>query len=135
MDKKPKYKKLYLRCTFSDAEMAGLAEVMAEKTQEIRLIEATAKAAAIQFKSEKEAAQNEIDNAARKYRDGYEMRDVECEEVINFEAGMVSYYRVDNGQLVKERAITEEDRQLELSSVTGCGADTKLFMSSEKSAM
>ena len=77
MATKAQYKKLFLRCSFTDAEMADIASTMADKTQELKRIDANAKAAAAQFKSDKESAQNEIDNAARKYRDGYEMRDVE----------------------------------------------------------
>ena len=109
MDQKAKYKKLYLRCTFTDAEMSELAGTMADKTQELKRIDANAKAAAAQFKSDKEAAQNEIDNAARKYRDGYEMRDVECEETVDFDSGVVRYWRCDNGELAQERKLTNED--------------------------
>lgn len=115
--KKTKYKKLYLRCTFTDKEMADLASVMADKTQELKRIDANAKAAAAQFKSDKESAQNEIDNAARKYRDGYEMRDVECEETLDFESGVVRYWRSDNGDLAQERKMSNEERQMCLEDV------------------
>lgn len=114
---KQKFKKLYLRCTFTDAEMADLASTMADKTQELKRIDANAKAAAAQFKSDKEAAQNEIDNAARRYRDGYEMRDVECEETVDFESGVVRYWRCDNGDLAQERKLTNEERQMRLDEI------------------
>lgn len=117
MDNKPKYKKLYLRCTFSDAEMMDLAGTMADKTQELKRIDANAKAAAAQFKGDKESTQNEIDNAARKYRDGYEMRDVECEETVDFESGVVRYWRTDNGDLAQERKLTNEERQMRLDEI------------------
>lgn len=125
MDQKAKYKKLYLRCAFTDAEMGELAATMADKTQELKRIDANAKAAAAQFKSDKESAQNEIDNAARKYRDGYEMRDVECEETVDFEAGVVRYWRCDNGELAQQRQLTNEERQMRLDEIEtekdGCG--------------
>lgn len=117
MDQKAKYKKLYLRCTFTDAEMGELAATMADKTQELKRIDANAKAAAAQFKSDKESAQNEIDNAARKYRDGYEMRDVECEETVDFESGVVRYWRCDTGDLAQERKLTNEERQMRLDEI------------------
>ena len=117
MEKKTKFKKLYLRCTFTNEEMAGLATIMADKTQQLKGIEQNAKAAAAQFKSDKEAAQNEIDSAARKYRDGYEMRDVECEEFPDFENGVVRYWRTDNGELAQEKKMTNEERQMRLDEI------------------
>jgi hypothetical protein len=114
---KTKYKKLFLRCNFTDAEMAEIASTMADKTQELKRIDANAKAAAAQFKSDKESAQNEIDNAARKYRDGYEMRDVECEETVDFEAGVVRYWRCDNGEQAQVRQLTNEERQMRLDEI------------------
>lgn len=112
-----KFKKMYLRCIFTDKEMAEIASTMADKAQELKRIDANAKAAAAQFKSDKEAAQNEIDNAARKYRDGYEMRDVECEETVDFESGVVRYWRTDNGDLAQERKIANEERQMRLDEI------------------
>ena len=97
--------------------MADIALTMADKTQELKRIDANAKAAAAQFKSDKEAAQNEIDNAARRYRDGYEMRDVECEETVDFESGVVRYWRCDNGDLAQERKLTNEERQMRLDEI------------------
>lgn len=117
MEKKTKFKKLYLRCTFTNEEMAGLATIMADKTQQLKGIEQNAKAAAAQFKSDKEAAQNEIDSAARKYRDGYEMRDVECEEVPDFTNGVIRYWRTDNGELGQEKKMTNEERQMRLDEI------------------
>lgn len=114
---KQKFKKLFLRCTFSDSEMMDIAATMADKTQELKRIDANAKAAAAQFKSDKEAAQNEVDGAARKYRDGYEMRDVECEETVDFESGVVRYWRCDNGDLAQERKLTNEERQMRLDEI------------------
>jgi hypothetical protein len=116
---KTTYKKLYLRCTFTESEMSDLAATMADKTQELKRIDANAKAAAAQFKSDKEAAQNAIDNAARKYRDGYEMRDVECEETLDFESGVVRYWRTDNGDLAQERKMSNEERQMRLDEIAG----------------
>lgn len=114
---KQKFKKLFLRCTFSEKEMADIALTMADKTQELKRIDANAKAAAAQFKSDKEAAQNEVDGAARKYRDGHEMRDVECEETVDFESGVVRYWRCDNGDLAQERKLTNEERQMRLDEI------------------
>lgn len=75
-----------------------------------------------QFKAEKEATQREIDGAARLYRDGYEMRDVECEETVDFEAGVVRYWRCDNGEQAQVRQLTNEERQMRLDELEGVAA-------------
>ncbi len=111
------YKKLYLRCNLTDKEMSDLALAMANKAQQLKQIDQNAKAAAAQFKGEKEAAQSELDAAAGKYRDGYEMRNVECEEIVDFERGVVRYWRCDNGDMAQERKLTNEERQMRLDEI------------------
>lgn len=106
------FKKLLLRCELTDDEKAELAGTMAEKTQQLHRIDANAKSAAAQFKAEKEATQSEIDNAARLYRDGYEMRDVECEEVMDYVGGYVRCYRCDTGAMAHERRMSNSERQM-----------------------
>lgn len=114
---KVKYKKLYLKYQFNEKEHGELAMTMAEKSQELKQIEQNAKAAASQFKSEKEGAQGELDSAARKYKDGYEMRDIECEEVADFENGVVRLFRTDNGEMAQERRMSNEERQMCLDEI------------------
>ena len=106
------FKKLLLRCELTDDEKANLAGNMAEKTQQLHRIDANAKSAAAQFKAEKEATQSEIDNAARLYRDGYEMLDVECEEVMDYVGGYVRCYRCDTGAMAHERRMSNSERQM-----------------------
>lgn len=106
------FKKLLLRCELTHDEKAELAGTMAEKTQQLHRIDANAKSAAAQFKAEKESTQREIDDAARLYRDGYEMRDVECEEVMDYVDGYVRCYRCDTGDLAQERRMSNAERQM-----------------------
>lgn len=114
---KIKYKKLFLKYTFSEKENSELAMVMAEKNQELRQIDQKAKTAAAQFKSEKERAQGELDSSASKYKDGYEMRDIECEEIPDFENGVIRFWRTDNGELAQEKRMTNEERQMRLDEI------------------
>jgi hypothetical protein len=114
---KVKYKKLYLKYTYTEKEQGEIAMIMAEKSQELKRIDQNAKTAAAQFKSEKEGAQGELDGAARRYKDGYEMRDIECEEVTDFEEGVIRYYRTDNGEMAQVRKMTNEERQMRLDEI------------------
>lgn len=117
MAKKVKYKKLYLKYIYTEKEQGEIAMIMAEKSQELKRIDQNAKTAAAQFKSEKEGAQGELDGAARRYKDGYEMRDIECEEVTDFEEGVIRYYRTDNGEMAQVRKMTNEERQMRLGEI------------------
>jgi hypothetical protein len=114
---KVKYKKLYLKYIYTEKEQGEVAMIMAEKSQELKRIDQNAKTAAAQFKSEKEGAQGELDGAARRYKDGYEMRDIECEELADFDNGVIRYWRTDNGELAQERKMTNEERQMRLDEI------------------
>lgn len=54
---------------------------------------------------------------------GVETRDVECIEVKNFDRNRVEYYL--DGEIVKERDLTEDDRQLELDAASAAKGKKK----------
>lgn len=124
---KTKYKKLFLKYTFTEKEHSELAMVMAEKSQELKQIDQKAKTAAAQFKSEKEQAQGELDSSASKYKDGYEMRDIECEEVPDFEEGVIRLFRTDNGELAQVKKMSNEERQMRLDEIDTANAKAALL--------
>jgi len=114
---KRKLKKMLLRYTFTTEEQADLAMIMAEKNQELKSVQQSKRTAVAQFKSDEERVQSEIDNAARRYKDGYEMRDIECEEFPDFDEGVIRYYRTDNNELAQVHKMTNEDRQMRLDEI------------------
>lgn len=108
---------MLLRYTFTTEEQADLAMIMAEKNQELKSVQQSKRTAVAQFKSDEERVQSEIDNAARRYKDGYEMRDIECEEFPDFDEGVIRYYRTDNNELAQVHKMTNEDRQMRLDEI------------------
>ena len=56
-----------------------------------------------------------IRELSRKIRDGFENRDVDCLEVFNWEEGKVSCTRLDTGEEIWHRSITDQERQQTMS--------------------
>lgn len=109
---KVEYKKVWCAYSFSTDEMVEIAKELAIKTQLIPEIENNAKKAAAQFKEQLLNAKSEQDTAARKYKDGYEMRDIECIVDRDFETGEVRFVRTDTGEVAKREKMTMAERQM-----------------------
>lgn len=67
-----------------------------------------------QLKSEITGHEMKVQSICRKVNNGYEYRDIDCEEKHNFAQGVVTITRLDTGEMVKERAMTEDERQKDL---------------------
>jgi hypothetical protein len=57
---------------------------------------------------------SEMRDHARAVREGREFRDVACERVYNWTVGSVQDVRLDTGEVIAERAMTEAERQKSL---------------------
>lgn len=67
-----------------------------------------------QYKSEQKKFEAEIASLAEKLNSGWEMRNVGCREVRDFNTGSVYVFREDTEELIEERAMSAEERQAEL---------------------
>lgn len=101
----------YLKHVFSVDEKKELATILAEKVLELQGCEDEKKAIMSQFKSKIDQTQAEINSAASKLRSGYEMRVTECEIIPDYENKVFCYYRTDNSELVRKKAMTQDDLQ------------------------
>ena len=72
------------------------------------------KEAASQFKANIENIENELQVLAAHVRNKYEYRDVECDVIPDFKSGVVVTVRNDTGEVIDERPMTAEERQLKL---------------------
>lgn len=70
------------------------------------------KAVADEFKGLR-AEQQEISAALREQITQGNVQQMMCEEIKDFGAGTVKYFRLDTKELIDQRKITEEDNQLE----------------------
>ena len=94
--------------------MQRIAEHLAIKTQELESLEDERKAVASSYKERIETCQMQMRRAARQYKDGFEMRDLECMVTRDYDTGTVSYVRTDNGECALIRPMTAGERQMRL---------------------
>lgn len=64
-----------------------------------------------QLKAEIESHSTRALNLARKINNGYEYRDVECVTDLNFTKNSATVTRLDTGEVVEKRAMTDDERQ------------------------
>jgi hypothetical protein len=109
---KTEYKNIWCQYSFSPEEMTEIARELAIKTQLVPEIENNAKKAAAQFKEQLLNAKSEQDRAARLYKDGYEMRDIECFVERDFDTGEIKYIRTDTGETARVEKMSMAERQM-----------------------
>lgn len=71
------------------------------------------------FKSRLERCEAEQNRLSVLLNNGYELRDVECEVISDFKSGQISVVRLDTGEEVEVRPMTEEERQRDLPISSG----------------
>jgi hypothetical protein len=103
-----------LRCDLSHEEKLLRGEVIGHKLNELGRIQAAKKEAASSYKAQEEAAQGTVSVMGRALASGYEMRDVECRILMDFKNATVAYERCDTNEIVEERRMTVQERQMRL---------------------
>lgn len=144
---KRNYKMIECKVMLDAEEIEAAAETLAKKTLELDEIELQKKASNASFKERAERISGEIRTASRLYRDKFDMRDVECEVVKDYEFGEVHYVRTDTFEVAKREMMSHAERQMHLDEITPDVEDepeksddeirreneTKRMMASEKS--
>lgn len=102
----------YLKYTFSEPELKELAQRIARGIQQKKSKEDEKKAVMAQFKSVIDALTSEIGDDSQRLTNGYEMRNTECEMIWHSPSqGFCCMYRVDTGELVRQRRMNSEETQ------------------------
>ena len=99
---------------FDKDELAVLGKTLAEKHGDRDTILSAKKVTNDDFKKKLSEIEAEISEAARKRREGYEMKPKECVAHRNPEKKCVEWVDPDTGAVVREDRFTDEDYQLEL---------------------
>ncbi|MFO7596042.1 MAG: hypothetical protein R6W92_06820 [Desulfocurvibacter africanus] len=96
---------------FTEDEMKKLAETMSAQHLLAGQLEDEKKSVQQSYKLKIDSAMASAMDAAGKYRDGYEMRDHECERVYDYESDppMVRFVEVDTGKEIVSRRMTHEE--------------------------
>ena len=103
-----------LKCFLTDSELKAQAETMAQSLSQIQSLESDLKSLKKQIESDIAAAQGALNSAVEKFRSGWEMRTIECEVTKDFETNTITVKRLDTMEVVRERAMTSEERQMAL---------------------
>ena len=111
---KVEYKTVWTKYTFNNVELRDIAETLAIKIQDKEAIEEQKKSVMSSFKEKIESVTTEINAAAWKYKDRYEMKDIECFVERDFVNGEVRYVRTDNGEIAEKKKMTMADRQMHI---------------------
>jgi hypothetical protein len=101
--------RLELKHSFSDAEKAGILDLLSRKHEEKESLAAQAKSSAKQWKGRIDEVQLKITELSQKGRDGFELRPTDVRVVLNKKKKKKTLYRVDNDELIEERDMTDHD--------------------------
>jgi hypothetical protein len=99
---------------FTPGELKVVAEEMAAQVEALDMVESDKKEANDQFKDKIERHKRLIKEAARKINTGQEQRLIDCTVDKDHVQNVVRVFRLDTHELVEERAMTKEERQLSL---------------------
>ena len=99
----------YLKCLFTREEKEGLSDELVRKIGELREKEGRKKAIVKSLDSEMAAMEMQISELARKFKDGYEYRDVPCERIYDYAEGKKYTTRMDNGEIIKVVMLTADE--------------------------
>lgn len=124
---------LVVRHEFSTDEKLVIAGELAAAYSLQQGLAEEKKSAAAQFKERESALEAKVGSLSRSYQTGFEMQNVKCRLVWDEpNVGEVSYYDPE-GKLVKTRAMTDSERQLELQLDQGEKTDEEAQRSVEQS--
>lgn len=103
----------------SAAEVAQRADDMAVKLAAIGELEERRKNVAAEFKEQIDTLRTEVGLLARQVRERSEQRDVECDLLLDFEAGTAELVRRDTGEVLGSRPLSPAEKQGNLFHMSG----------------
>lgn len=125
----------YLRCEFTDAEIAEAAKELARANSRKASIEQQKKDVDAQLKSEIVAQETIIGRLAAQINTGSEYRNIECRlELDTPEPGKKRVVRLDTGEEVSVKPMTDSDRQMVLDLESQAGAAEELDRATKEMA-
>ena len=104
----------FLRYHFDEDEKKDLAQVMAQSVIKGRDLEEEKKAIVSQYASQINEANAKANSAAQKLASGFEMRTIDCEELWDLDVKTITIIRLDTGEEVRERTMTNRECQQDM---------------------
>jgi len=106
--------KEYLKCLLTEKEKTELSAKIAKAISDRTSAEAKLKEVSASIKAQIAQLDAEISEKALQINNGYEYRNVECRMDKDYRLGSVTITRLDTGEVIRERPMTAEERQMEL---------------------
>ena len=106
--------KEYLKCQLTEKEKTELSAQIAKAISDRASAEAKLKEVSASIKAQIAQLDAEISEKALQINNGYEYRNVECRMDKDYRLGTVTITRLDTGEVIRERPMTAEERQMEL---------------------
>ncbi len=108
----------WLKYTFTEEEKKKISEELAQGVVQKESLELKKKDVVSQIKSEIDAIESRVHTLSRNINQGYEFRNVECEEIKDYETRKVKIYRLDTDEYVRDRNMTPDELQMEFNEKT-----------------
>ena len=106
--------KEYLKCQLTEKEKTELSAKIAKAISDRASAEAKLKEVSTSIKAQIAQLDAEISEKALQINNGYEYRNVECRMDKDYRLGAMTITRLDTGEVIRERPMTSEERQMEL---------------------
>ena len=121
-----------LQYQYTSKEIHDMGVELARKHNEQTEAEQRMKSAAQQMKDAVERVKLDISVLSRKVSNGFEYRDIECEEKKDFLDCKFTVARLDTGEVVEERALRDEERQREMDLDEAAASESKTDVKTEE---
>jgi len=104
----------HLPCELGEKDKAEAADRLAKALEQAESFALEHKSVTGGFKSRTGALNEQIHRLMVNVRDGVEMRSIDCELRLNYTKLTATLVRKDTGEVVEERPMTSEEKQMEL---------------------
>ena len=113
----------YVRHYLTDEERLEISNKMSEAIIEKTNLEADLKTVHSQFKSRIQETMGQIGTLAQKLNSGWEMREIQCRVIKDYNEGVVRFESIETDEIVDERAMSLDERQMKLGDEVGDGQE------------
>lgn len=103
-----------LPCELMPSEVESKSAELAREVKRHGELELEKKTAVAEFSAQLKESDRRIGELAEEVRERREYREVMCAERVGFPANVVEIYRLDTGEVVRKRPLTEDERQTEM---------------------
>ena len=100
-----------LKCQLTSDELLAAGLSLAEALEREEALENEKKAVTDQFKAQITEVTAQVTVKRNLVQNKYEYRPTDCEEIHDFTKSVVNIYRLDTGELINQRAMTQDEKQ------------------------